>query len=145
MQRSHTEVHKVGPCSHRQLSRGFYHLLNRILQQLPMSHLRIWTEFLATTFLGKACQCLVVSQSLVIPLLGSMEAESSWILPTSGTAHKSAWHKDVFVSHFLQSYLRCDEIRTLFLPKLCKITSGMKTVWQSISVAGRTDFIINKI
>lgn len=94
---------------------------------------------------GKACQCLVVSQSLVIPLLGFMEAESSWILPASGTAHTSAWHKDVFVSHFLQSYLTCDGIRTLFLPKLCKITSGVKTVGQSISVAGRTDFIINKI
>lgn len=94
---------------------------------------------------GKACRCPVVSQSLVSPLLGSMEAESSQILPTSGTAHKSAWHKDVFVSHFLQCYLGCDGIRTLFLSKLCKITSGMKTVRQFISVAGRIDFIISKI
>lgn len=94
IQRSHTEVHQAGPCSHRQLPRWSYHLLNSILLQLPMSHLRIWGEFLDMTFLGKACKekhasalwCLGI---LVNPLLGSMEAESSWMLPTSGTAHKS--------------------------------------------------------
>lgn len=94
---------------------------------------------------GKACQCLVVSKSLVSPLLGSVEAENSWILPTSGTAHKSAWHKDVFVSHFLQCYLRCEGAKTLLLSKLCKITSGIKTVGQFISVEGRTGFIISKV
>lgn len=68
-------------------------------------------DLLKKSMQGKACQCLVVSLILVNSLLGSMEAERSWILPTCGTAHKSAWHKDVSVSHFLQCYLRCDRIR----------------------------------
>ena len=142
IQQSPSEVCKVSLCSHRQLSRSSHHLLNSLLQQLPMSQLGIWGQFLAVTLLGKACKCLVVSRSFVRPLLGSTEAEGSWMLPTSDTAHESAQHEHVSVSHFLQCYLRGDGIKAPFLSELCKITSGMKIGGQFISVAGRTDFLI---
>lgn len=120
IQRCHTEVHKVPALTGWSLlsQAAFQVILSPIKECFaaaanitPQGLGRILGhDLLKKSMQGKACQCLVVSLILVNSLLGSMEAERSWILPTSGTAHKSAWHKDVSVSHFLQCYLRCDGI-----------------------------------
>lgn len=83
-----------------------------------------------------------LSPSFISPLLGSIEAEGSWMFPTSDVAHESAQHKDISVSHFLQSYFGGDGIKAPFLSELCKITSGVKIGGQFISAAGRADFVI---
>jgi len=71
-----------------------------------------------------------------------VEAEGSWVLPTSGTAHKPAERRDASVSRFLRRYLEGSGIKASFLSKLCKIMSIMKRGGQFTLAGGRTDFLI---